>query len=751
MKYTDFLDSKRLTAAPVGFDVDEATINPALFGFQRAIVRWALKRGRAAIFSRYGTGKTAMQLEWARHVAAHTSQPVLILAPLAVAQQTTREGEKFNIAVTICRAQSDVRPGVNITNYEMLPHFDPQAFGGIVLDESSILKAYDGKTRTLITEAFAQTPYRLACTATPAPNDHMELGTHAEFLGVMSRVEMLSMFFVHDGGDTSVWRLKGHAEKEFWAWVCSWAVMLRTPSDLGYSDDGYNLPPLHYHQITVDVAHQEQAAEGAQLYLFPVEAQTLIERRNARKVSLADRVAAAAELVNASDEAWIVWCNLNAESEALTKAILGAVEVTGSDTPEHKEQAARDFVDGKIRVLISKPSIFGFGLNFQHCHNEAFVGLSDSFEQMDQAIHRCHRYGQAEPVHVYIITSELEGAVVRNIERKREDHERMTNQMIAQTQDLSTVRGMERTTQAYEIEVTMGDGWEAHLGDCVEVVAALDEASVDYSIFSPPFASLYTYSASERDMGNCAGADEFYEHFVYLVKDLYRVLKPGRLISFHCMNLPMSKTHDGVIGIRDFRGDLIRMFQVAGFIYHSEVCIWKDPVTAMQRTKALGLLYKQLKKDSAMSRQGIPDYLVTMRKPGENPEPVTKNPDEFSVDLWQRYASPVWMDINPSNTLQYTSAREQADEKHICPLQLEVIERAVRLWTNPGDLVLDPFGGIGSTGYVALELQRRFVGAELKRSYWKQMVANLTNAAAKQNAATLFDLLETAEELPVAV
>lgn len=741
--YMTFLNSKRITAAPVGFEAGK--LPEQLFSFQQAIGRWALKRGRAAIFSRYGTGKTPMQLAWGNAVAEETARPVLILAPLAVAQQTAREADKFGLSVQICRAQADVRPGLNITNYEMLAHFDPGAFAGVVLDESSILKAYDGKTRTQIIEAFSATPYRLACTATPAPNDHMELGNTAEFLGVMSRVEMLSMFFVHDGGDTSVWRLKGHAEKEFWAWVCSWAVMLRTPSDIGFTDEGYDLPPLHYHQHTVTIEHQEQAADGAQLYLFPVEAQTLIERRNARKVSLADRVNAAAKLVNQSTEAWLVWCNLNAESKALTAVIPGAVEVTGSDTPEHKERAARDFVDGKIRVLVSKPSIFGFGLNFQHCHNEAFVGLSDSFEQMDQAIHRCHRYGQTEPVHVHIITSELEGAVVRNIERKRKDHERMTDQMIAQVQDLNTVRGAERTTQVYEVEATIGDGWELHLGDCVEVVASIQDDTIDYSIFSPPFASLYTYSASERDMGNCAGADEFYTHFVYLVRELYRVLKPGRLLSFHCQNYPTMKSREGYIGISDFRGDLIRMFQSVGFIYHSEVCIWKDPVTAMQRTKALGLLYKQLKKDSAMSRQGIPDYLVTVRKPGTNPDPVTKDPDDFPVDLWQRYASPVWFDINPSKTLQYTSAREQADERHICPLQLEVIERAVRLWTNPGDLVLSPFAGIGSEGDQALRLGRRFIGAELKRSYWKQACANLENAAASAHTPTLFDAIEADE------
>jgi hypothetical protein len=264
-------------------------------------------------------------------------------------------------------------------------------------------------------------------------------------------------------------------------------------------------------------------------------------------------------------------------------------------------------------------------------------------------------------------------------------------------------------------------------------VRAMEAESIHYSVFSPPFASLYTYTNSERDMGNSRDYGEFHEHFGYLVDELYRVLKPGRLVSFHCMNLPTSKVTHGYIGIRDFRGDMIRLFEQRGFIFHSEVCIWKDPVTAMQRTKALGLLHKQLKKDSCMSRQGIPDYLVTMRKPGENPERVSHTNDSFPVEVWQRYASPVWMDINPSDTLQYRSAREHNDERHICPLQLDVIRRALKLWSNPGDVVLSPFAGIGSEGYVALEQGRRFVGIELKGSYFRQSVANLK--AAKASAA----------------
>jgi len=294
-----------------------------------------------------------------------------------------------------------------------------------------------------------------------------------------------------------------------------------------------------------------------------------------------------------------------------------------------------------------------------------------------------------------------------------------------------------------------GENFAAFHGDCVEGIKSLPDDSVGYSIFSPPFASLYTYSASDRDMGNCKTESEFFAHFSFLVKELFRVIQPGRLVSFHCMNMPTTKTHHGHIGIGDFRGDLIRAFQSEGFIYHSEVCIWKDPVTAMQRTKAIGLLHKQIVKDSCMSRQGIPDYLVTMRKPGANANPVAgefdrwigddtfKNNGRMSIDVWQRYASPVWMDINPSDTLQFRSAREHNDERHICPLQLQVIERGLELWSNPGDVVVSPFMGIGSEGYVSVENGRKFIGFELKESYYKQAVANLISIENKLKESVL--------------
>lgn len=723
LDYQTFLQSKQFTVPSLGIDPKDP--HKSLFDFQHDIVKWALRLGRAAIFADCGMGKTRIQLEWARQIPGN----VLILAPLAVASQTVTEGRELDLLVKYCRRQADCQQGINITNYEMLEHFDSDYFQGIVLDESSIIKSFEGKIRNYVIDSFKETQYRLACTATPAPNDFMELGNHAEFVGAMTRTEMLSMFFIHDGGETAKWRLKGHAQKEFWKWVCSWAVMIRKPSDLGYEDGRFILPSLSVEQLNVD-------SKNAGGFLFPLEAQTLQERIGARRDSLSDRVMKCADMVNASNERWIVWCNLNSESDLLERSIPDAVQVKGSDSLEEKTDRLQRFSKGEIRVMVSKPSICGWGLNWQHCHNVAFVGLSDSWESYYQAVRRCWRFGQVEPVKVYIITSKAEGAVVKNIERKERDAERMARSMVEYMSEINkrNVRGLERTIDQYFEDKAEGKNWTVYLGDCVELASRLESNSIDFSVFSPPFASLYTYSASMRDMGNVKDHQEFFDHFQYLIKQLFRILKPGRNLSFHCMNLPTSKTRDGVIGITDFRGQLIKAFRDEGFIYHSEVCIWKDPVTAMQRTKALGLLWKQLKKDSSMARMGIPDYLVTMRKPGDNIRYISHTAEEFPVDQWKKWASPIWMDIDPGDTLQYRAARENNDERHIAPLQLEVIRRAIILWSNPGELVFSPFAGIGSEGWVSIRSDRRFMGVELKRLYWNIAVSNLRHAESEKDA-----------------
>lgn len=736
MDYDEFIEAKRATIPPSGFE--PTAINDKLYQFQRDIVAWACRKGKACIFADCGMGKTAMQLEWAEQVCHHAGIGiVLIVAPLAVAAQTVREGRKFGIEVNRCRTASDMTEGINITNYEMLHAFEGVVLDGVVLDESSILKSYSGKIRNQIIDMFENVQFKLACTATPSPNDYMELGNHAEFVSVMTRTEMLATFFTHDGGNTSKWRLKGHAVDVFWDWVSQWAVTVTSPSDLGYDAGGFDLPELNIHQVVVESPTLVDDSR-----LFAVEAITLSDQQKARRTTVEVKADAIAQKVNSDDGQWLIWCDLNAESEYLAESIPDAVEVRGSDTDEHKEKSMLGFADGTIRVLVTKPSIAGFGMNWQNCHQMAFCGLSHSYEQFYQAVRRCWRYGQTNPVTVDVVVSDQETAIVANVISKRDASDEMKAQMTKRSMRIRTDESMTaRDSMPYMTDTEHGDNWDLMLGDCVERIREIPDETVGYTIFSPPFASLYTYSNSDRDMGNCKTDDEFAEHFAYLIPELYRVTAPGRLLSFHCMNLPTTKERDGYIGIRDFRGDLIREFQKAGFIYHSEVCIWKDPVTAMQRTKALGLLNKQKNKDSCMSRQGIPDYLVTMRKPGENAVPVSHTNEEFPISMWQRYASPVWMDVNPSRTLQYKTARENEDERHICPLQLDVIERGIDLWSAPGDLVLSPFAGIGSEGYVAVSKGRQFVGIELKPSYFNVAVSNMREADRIASQKTLFDFL----------
>jgi hypothetical protein len=442
--YASYLRAKAISDPSTGI-VGDVPLPDALFPFQRDIVAWALRRGRAAIFAGTGLGKTLMEMAWAEAVADHLGKPVLIMTPLAVAPQFIEEAAKFGLDCQRANGQDDIAAAsVYVTNYDKLPRFDLSVFGGVVLDESSILKAYDGKTRTALIEGCKSIPFRLAATATPAPNDFMELGNHAEFLGVMSYVEMLAMFFVHDGGDTAKWRLKGHGESEFWRWMCSWSVMLTGPADLGYDGTAYQLPPLY----TVAVEYQPSMETGL---LFPVEARTMQERIGARRDTVADRVAAAAELLAGSDRPWVAWCNLNAEADALAKAIPGAVNLQGSDKDADKERKIAAFKAGEIRVLVSKPSILGYGLNFQHCCDTAFVGLNDSFEQVFQAVRRFWRFGQTRPVNVHFIAAETEGAVVANLRRKEADAERMIAAMAAHMSDISSteIRSVERQKADY--------------------------------------------------------------------------------------------------------------------------------------------------------------------------------------------------------------------------------------------------------------------------------------------------------------
>ena len=744
--YAEFLERKQLVDLPTGFSCGPEGMDERLFLFQREIVAWALTRGRAAIFADTGLGKSRMQASWAQWISLLAAGDVLILAPLAVAAQTVREAACHDIAVTHCRELADVRPGVNIVNYERLERFESHEWVGIVLDESAILRNFSGTIRQQI-QAFAEKiPYRLACTATPVPNDLLEITNHSEFVGALGGREMLSLFFIGDEdmslGGKRGYRLKRHAQHDFYRFLNSWAVALRKPSDLRpeYNDDGYILPPLETIMHTVDA--DAIALEGR---LFGIEASTLAERLGARRSSITERVGEACAIVAAEPgRQWLLWCNLNAESEALTRAIPGAVEVRGSHDADYKERTLLAFADGKIPVLVSKPSIAGHGLNLQRCSRMVFVGPSDSWEGYYQAVRRCWRFGQRESVKVHVVASHHERQVVENVKRKERQAVEMMDGMI---DEMGKLRFGRDFAVKVERDERAGDDWRMILGSSVRELPQMEEGSVHLSVFSPPFPGMYLYSNSPEDVGNAKTLDELMAHLAFIVEPLLRVTMPGRLACLHLMQLPEYKTRDGYAGIIDFRGATIQTMSDVGWNYAGEACIQKNPQIQATRHKEHGLLFKTLSTDASCLRMALADYLLCFRKPGDNPIPIRAgmsekyNPREgwITQQEWIEWAAPVWLGIKETDTLDPRTGRDEADERHLAPLQLEVVERAVKLWSNPRELVLSPFAGIGTEGVVSLRLNRRFVGVELKRSYWHAACRNL--AVAKPQTS-LLDLAE---------
>ena len=724
--YQKFLETKQKAHIFSGFDIDERDLNKKMFPFQKFITKRALKAGKYAIFADCGLGKTLMQLEWANQVNKNTGKPVLILAPLAVGGQTIKEGKKFHIDV--CKYDGSNSP-IQISNYEQLENIDTTIFSGIVLDESSILKNFEGATKKLILDLFSQTPYKLACTATPSPNDPMELGNHSEFLDVMGRNEMLAMYFVHDGGETAKWRLKGHATKLFYQFIGTWAIMLNDPKDIGFEMKGYDLPKLNLieKQIVTPKRNNGSLFNDAIISATNFNA----ELRLTKELRLQQVV----DIVNSRpDENFIIWIKQNEEGEMLKKLLPDAIEVKGADSNEWKEKQLLGFADNKFRILISKTKIASFGMNYQNCRNQIFASLDFSFEGLYQAIRRSYRFGQTNEVNIFLITTDTMANVKQSIDTKQKQFEIMQHEMSNAVNE--NLQGRKMQQADYDIEQEKNEWYYIKRGDCVQLISELGNESIGLSVFSPPFAELYTYSSHLEDMGNSKDYNEFLIQFGFLIKELHRVMMQGRNVAVHCMDLPIQKGKEGFIGLRDFSGMILKAFQDAGFIYASRVTIWKDPVVEMQRTKALGLLHKQIKKDSTMSRVGIPDYVMIFRKDGERTNPVTNT--DLPVDLWQKYASPVWMDIDYGNTLQgYRNGRDEQDEKHICPLQLDTIERLIHLYTNKGDTVFTPFMGIGSEVYQAVKMGRKGIGFELKESYFDLSKKNLAQCVESKKQLTL--------------
>ncbi len=719
MDYQTFLESKQKNHILSGFEVAENDLNKMMFPFQRFIVKRALKAGKYAIFADCGLGKSLMQLDWANHVSKFTGKRVLILAPLVVVEQTKREAAKFGVPVDF----------IDADNYEQLNNIDTSIYSGVVLDESSILKNFEGETKKLILDLFANTPYKLACTATPSPNDPMELGNHSEFLDVMSRNEMLAMYFVHDGGETAKWRLKGHAVKLFYQFIGTWAIMLNKPQDIGFEMDGYALPSLNLieRQIITNKRDNGQLFNDAIISATNFNA----ELRATKKERLQEVV----DIVNSRPaENFIIWIKQNEEGEMLKKLLPESVEVKGSDTNEWKKNKLLGFANNEFRILVTKTKIASFGMNFQNCRNQIFASLDFSFEGLYQAIRRSYRFGQSNEVNIYLITTDTMKNVKQSIDNKQKQFEIMQDEMAKAINDNLNNKHMKKSDS--NIETESNEWYTVKRGDCVQLIPSIESESIGLSVFSPPFAELYTYSSHLEDMGNSKDYNEFLTQFGFLIKELYRVMMSGRNVAVHCMDLPIQKGKHGFIGLRDFSGLLLKAFEDAGFVYASRVTIWKDPVVEMQRTKALGLLHKQVKKDSTMSRVGIPDYVMIFRKDGERTNPVTNT--DLPVDLWQKYASPVWMDIDYGNTLQgYRNGRDDNDEKHICPLQLDTIERLIHLYSNKGDTVFTPFMGIGSEVFQAVKMGRKGIGFELKESYFDLAKKNIASAVEMKKQLTL--------------
>ncbi len=753
MNYTEFLQSKVNRVQSIGKEILLEEVNSMLFDFQKDIVKWAINKGRCAVFADTGLGKTFIQLEWARLMGGTG----LIFAPLSVARQTIREGKKIQADVKYIRNQSELNPGINITNYENINGFESIKLDWIILDESSILKTIDGQTRRKLIKYFSKIKYKLCCSATPAPNDYTELGNHAEFLGICSTAEMLSTYFVnanktsekvtddgfvirvkHSNKNGTQWRLRYHAQKDYFRWLSTWAMAIRKPSDLNYEDDGFILPPLNINPVIVNSNYIPEDE------LFFSGLKGLKQRASVRRQSSNDKISKIQELTS-NDEQWLIWCGLDAESHLAKNEIQDTTEVKGSDSPEYKAKCFENFQDGNIRILVTKPKIAGFGMNFQNCHNIIFYGMNDSWESFYQCIRRCYRFGQKSEVNVYLIISDIEVQIMENVKRKSEMAERMMNGLISEVKEYELQelgKEVDKIDLDYEQKEFHSESFDAYLADSCEKLKDIPSESIDLSVYSPPFADLYTYSATERDLGNSRNWSEFFEHYGYIIRELLRVTRAGRNTCVHSSDIPAMAMKDGYIGIRDFPGAVIQAHIDNGWIFYGRAIVTKNPQAQAIRTKSKALLFTQLRKDSIDSRPALLDHILIFKKPGDSKVPVRPVENgEIDNEKWIDWAGGIWTGIHESDTLQYTTARDKDDEKHICPLQLGTIERCIKLYTNPGEVVLTPFGGIGSEGYQAVKFGRRAILIELKPSYFRILLQNMQNIESKVRQPDLFTVM----------
>lgn len=744
------------------------SLSDRLRGYQRSTVEFGLAAGRWGCFLDTGLGKTLVEHEWGMHAADHSNGRTLILCPLAVAQQQRREGERFGYPIRVIRDMNGVGEGLNVCNYDRVHLLEPEAFGAVILDESAILRSFTGAVSANLRALFARHRWRLAAAAVPAPNDHTEIGQTAEFLGAMSAQEMMMRWFIPDHKKTGpyAFRLRRHGEQAFWEWVASWARAATHPADLGYPEENFSVPEVRIIRHAIDSA----ATVAGSLFASTVNATTIHDIK--RQTSSARAENMAAMIAQEPDEPWVVWVDTDYEADAALDALRKidtgrALDVRGKMSTEAKEEALDRFSSsGEPLVLVTKPEIAGLGLNWQHCARTWFMGRSFSYLNFYQAVRRFKRYGQTREVQIHLSIAEGEEVIGRSLDRKAEDHRRMMAHMVDAMASVSVAAASAKLTP-YEpaasapapswlggqpvqaLDHRHGQRFALFNGDCVEVMRQLPDACLDLTVYSPPFAGLYIYSDSPADMGNCADDDEFLRQYRYAVEEKYRVTRPGRLSAVHCKDLRNLAGTTGRSGLRDFQGKIIEVHQSAGWELHTRITLWRCPVKQQATSKGSRLNYKDLMRDATFSMMGTPEYLLIFRRWAETEAekalavPVIHKPENFPLPQWQEWASPVWT-AEPSEALDATtllpfpvwgypptgdsldetdvlgSDKDAGDEKHICPLPMDITRRVIRMWSNPGDVVGSMFAGIGSEGVVALEEGRRSVGIELKASYFKQ-------------------------------
>jgi superfamily II DNA or RNA helicase len=719
---------------------------PHLHDYQRFAVTFAVARQRSAAFLECGLGKTSIALAWAEHVRG--GSPAMICAPLAALHEFENERAKFFPDAPIRMvATADVDAWLSnpsgvalVTHHAFTRDRDLSAIGAFVLDESSILKSGDGAIAQSLTRSVRSIPYRMALSATPAPNDPTEYAQHAVFLGYMrSDAEFRARFFVRDGKD---WRIKGHAKEALPKWLARFALWMRDPAVYGMPCSALPEGEPAIQEVALGSVDHGLGLD-VDLFGAPAQALTMSQRSTIRKnlYEEDDRTSRVVELCRGHRA--IVWAMRNQHADDLEKAIRGAglrvAQIAGTTDDEDRVAAVRAFQAGELDVLVSKPKVIGHGVNLQAADRMIFAGYDESYEALHQAIRRAHRQGRKGPLDVMLLVSPEERPIVTTLrvkaDRWREDSTRQEAEFArALAGDLNAYhQGLTMTLHA-DISDRMPDVREVHYwlqhGDSIELMADMSPETVDLAVFSPPFSSLFTYSSEAADMGNCSdqATEEFNIHFVHFADALLRVMKPGRVVALHLAQLIAFRARHGRKGLRDFRGAVIGIMELAGFHYYGEFVIPKNPQAVAIRTKSERLQFSQFKRDSLESSPALNDYVLQFRKPGKQDVPVL---NDVSNEEWIKWASGVWDDIRETDVLSYHAARGESDEKHICPLQLPVIERCVRLWSNPGEVVFSPFGGIGSEPYTAIRQHRIGWAIELKPEYFRQMERSCERAVSE--------------------